>query len=50
MTFARNQGWPLTAVRIVYENDARAIRMAMIVTSWPARFTEPLSEPWQALA
>ena len=43
MTVARNQGWPLTAVRAVHENDARAIRMAMIGTSWPARFTEPLS-------
>lgn len=50
MTVARNQGWPLTAVRAVYENNALAIPMAMIVASWPARFTEPLSEPWQALA
>ena len=41
MTVARNQGWPPTAVRAVYEKDARASRMVMIVTSWPARFTEP---------
>lgn len=49
MTVARNpHGRPRQHAQPA--DDARAIRMAMIVTSWPARFTEPLSAPRQALA